>query len=113
LPRHLERRLDRLRSATDEIDVVEAGRGVFDEAVGETLGCLSREERGVGVGERVELLVQRRNHVGVAVAEAGDGGAARGVEITAPAGVDNLEARPRDGDGHDGVCGAVQNVRHR
>ena len=38
LARHLERRLDRLRSAADEIDVIEPGRSVLDQTVGKALG---------------------------------------------------------------------------
>ena len=45
-----------------------AGR-VGDQRVGELLGDLGGEERGVGIGELVELLVQRRGDGGMAVAE--------------------------------------------
>ena len=64
------------------------------------------------VGERVELSVQRGDHVGMAVAEAGDGRAAGRVEIAAAVGVDDLDARAGDRDGHVNICSAMQNMRH-
>ena len=51
LARQLERRLDRLRSAADEEDVVEPRRRVRDEVVGELLGGLRGEEARVRVFE--------------------------------------------------------------
>ncbi len=112
LSRHLERRLDRFGPAADEIDVIDAVGRVLDQPVGQTLGGFGGEEGRVGVGERVQLPMQRRDHVGMAVAEAGHRGAARGVEIAPALGVDDLEAGTRDGDGQDGICSAMQNVRH-
>ena len=38
LPRHLQRRLDRLRAAADEIDVRDAGRRVRHQPFGERFG---------------------------------------------------------------------------
>jgi hypothetical protein len=64
------------------------------------------------MGERVDLPVKRRHDVRVAMTEAGHGRPARGVEIAATFGVDDLDSGGRDGDGHDGVCGAVQNMPH-
>ena len=83
LARHLERRLDRLRAAADEVDVAHAGGRVRDQLVGQRLGDLGGEEARVRVGEPVDLRVHRREHVGVAVAEAGHRGAAAGVEVLA------------------------------
>ena len=59
LPRHLQRRFDRLRAAADEIDVREPVRRILDQRVGQSLGDLGGEEAGVGVGELVELRMQR------------------------------------------------------
>ena len=98
LARHLQRRLDRLGAAADEIDVIDAARRVLDQPIGEPLGGLGGEEGGVGVGERVELPVQGRDDVGMAMAEAGHRRAARGVEIAPAFGVDDLDARAGDGD---------------
>ena len=112
LPRHLERGLDRLGPAADQIDVAQARRRVRDEPVGEPLGGLRGEEGGVGVGERVELPAQRRDDLRVAMAEAGDRRAARGVEIAPALGVDDLDAGAEDRDRQVGVCGAMQNMRH-
>ena len=113
LPRHLQRRLDRLRSAADQIDVIDPFGRVLDEPVGKALGGFAGEEGGVGVGEGVELPVQRRDHVGMAMAEAGHRRSAGGVEIAPAVRVEDLDARASDGDRHDGVRGAMQNVRHR
>ena len=38
LPRHFQRRLDRFRSAADEIDVIDACGRVLDQAIGQILG---------------------------------------------------------------------------
>src|SRR6476659_4642578 len=53
LPRHLQRRLDRLRAAAYEVRVADAWGGVGDQPVGEFLGDFGGEEAGVGVGEAV------------------------------------------------------------
>src|SRR5271156_6587041 len=55
LARHLERGLDRLRPAADQIGVAHPRRRDLDQAIGETFGGLGGEEAGVGVGEGVEL----------------------------------------------------------
>ncbi len=112
LARHLERRLDRLRTAAHEIDAIESGRRVLDQAVGEALGDIGGEEARMRIGERVELRAQGGEHVGMAVAEAGDGRASRRVEIAPAVGVDDLDAGAGNGDRHDNVCGAMQNMRH-
>ena len=112
LPRHLERGLDGLGPAADQIDAAQARRRVGYEPVGEPLGGLGGEEGGVGVGERVELPAQRRDHRRVAMAEARDRRAAGGVEIAPALGVDDLDAGAEDRDGQVGVCGAMQNMRH-
>ena len=70
LARHLERRLDRLRTAADQIDALKSGRSVLDQAVGQTLGDLGGEKGRVRVGQRVELPAHRGEHVRMPVAEA-------------------------------------------
>jgi len=82
LARHLQRRFDRLRAAGHEIGVRGAGRGVFDQALGQALGDFGREKARVRIGEPVDLGVHRRQHVGMAVAQAGHGRAARAVEVS-------------------------------
>ena len=112
LPRHLERRLDRLRTAADEIDMAHPGRRVLDQPVGQALGDFGREKARVRIGEGVELPPHRGEHVRMPVAEAGDRGAARRVEIAPTLGVDDLDARAGNGDGHHGISGAMQNMGH-
>jgi hypothetical protein len=110
LPRHLERRLDRLRTAADEIGVGEARRRVLDEAVGEPFGDFGGEEAGMGVGERVELAAQRREHVGMAMAEARHRRAAGGVEIAIAGAVDEFDAGAADGERRRDAGGSVEQM---
>ncbi len=113
LARHLERRFDRLRTAADEIDVIEPGRRVLDQPVGEALCRVGGEKGGMRVSQPVQLIVQRSQDIRMAVAKARDGGPAGSVEIALAVGVDDLDAGAGDGDRHDSVCGAMQNMRHK
>ncbi len=113
LPRHLERGLDRFRAAAHEVGVARAGGRRADEPVGERLRRLGREEARVRVREPVDLRMHRRQHIGVAVAEARHGGAARRVEILLARGVGEIDAATRDGDGRRRAQIAVEDVRHR
>ena len=112
LPRHLERRLDRLRAAADEIDVAQPRRSILDQPVGQLLGHLGGEEAGVRIGELVELLVQGGRHRGMAVAEARHRRTARGVDVALARLVDELDALAADGDGQGAGDLAMQDVGH-
>ena len=112
LPRHLERRLDRLGAAAHEVHVAHPGRRRADQPVGELLGHLGREEARVRVGEPVGLRVHRRQHVGMPVTEAGHRGAAAGIEVLLAGGVGDEHAAAGDGDGRRAAKVAVQDVRH-
>ena len=70
LARHLERRLDRFGTAADEIDMGKPGRRVLDQPIGQALGGFCREKGRVGVGDRVDLLAHRGQHLGMPMAEA-------------------------------------------
>ena len=70
LARHLERRLDRLRAAAYQIDVIEACGSVLDQTVGEAFCGLGGEKGGMCVGELIELLAHGGDHVRMSVAEA-------------------------------------------
>jgi hypothetical protein len=61
--------------------MAEAGRRVGNELLGEFLGGTTREEAGMGIDEAVHLLAHGGQHIGMIVAEAGDSGAAGGVDI--------------------------------
>jgi hypothetical protein len=61
----------------------------------------------VRIGERVQLFVNGGEHIGMAVAKARDGRAARGVEISAPIGVDDLDPRAGYRDRHGNICSAM------
>jgi hypothetical protein len=54
----------------------------LDQVVGQRLGRLGGEEAGVGVAQPLDLGMHRGDHRGMAVAEARDRRAARGVEVT-------------------------------
>ena len=112
LARHLERRLDRLGAAAHEVRVARAGRRRPDQPVGELFGDFGREEARVRVGELVGLRVHRRQHVGVAVPEAGNRGAAAGVEVLLAGGVGDEHAAAGDGDGRRVAKVAVEDVGH-
>ena len=92
LARHLESRLDRLGAAADQIDVAQARGSVLNQPVGESLGGFGGEKGGMRLGKRVKLFAHGGEHVRMTMAEAGDGRAARRVEIAPAVGVDNLHA---------------------
>src|ERR1700730_18631324 len=112
LPRHLDRGLDRFRSAAHEIDLNDALRLVLDQAVREFFGDLGREKTGMGIGERVELLVQRSQDVPMSVSETGDGGAAGRVDVALAVLIEQLDALAADGKGHHGIRRTVKNMGH-
>jgi hypothetical protein len=60
---------------------------------GQFLGHLGGEEGGVGIGAAVDLAVHGGDHVRMAVAERGHGGAAAGVEIGVAGAVAQPDAR--------------------
>src|SRR5580692_12747134 len=64
------------------------------------------------IGQRIELLMHCCQNIGMAVAETGNRGAARGVDIGLAAAVEQLDALAADGNGHHGIGGAVQNMGH-
>jgi hypothetical protein len=107
LPRQLQRRLDRLGSARNEIGARHARWRRRDQGVGERLRRLAGEERGVRVGEAFDLRLERRDHLGMAVAEARDRRTARGVEIALARLVEEVDAAAagRDRGCHLGVAG--------
>ena len=112
LARHLERRLDRLRTAADQIDMAEPGRRVLDQVVRETLGDLGGEKGRVRVSQRIELAAHCVEHIRMPVAEARDRRAPRRIEVAPTLSVDYLDARTGNRDRHRSVWGAMQNMRH-
>ncbi len=63
LPRKLERRLDRFRTAADKIDLTDTLWCVSDQIVRQLFGDARREETGMRIGELVDLLMHRGQHV--------------------------------------------------
>jgi hypothetical protein len=98
LARELERGLDRLGPAGQEVYVRDARRRVGDELVGQLLGDLGGEEAGMRVGDAVDLLVHRAPHLGVPVTEARHRRATRGIEILLAFAVDERDTVSADGD---------------
>ena len=70
LPRDLDRGLDRLRSAADEIDISETAGLMADQLLGEFFRRLGGKERSVGVNELSRLLGHRGKHARVLMAKA-------------------------------------------
>ena len=100
LARHLQRGLDRLGAAADEVGVARcrpAPSAISRSASSSATSVVKK--LGVRVGELVDLRVHRRHHVGVPVAEAGHRGAAGGVEVLLAGGVDDEHAVAGDGTG--------------
>ena len=85
LPRHLQRGFHRLGATTDEIDLrigrVQAAGGRGNQQIRQLFGDAGGEEAGVRVGDLLNLRVHGGAHVRVAVAQARDGCAARGVDV--------------------------------
>ena len=68
-----------------------AGRGRRDQHIGEFLGHFGAEKTGMGVSQPVNLGMHGRQHLGVAVAKAGHGSAAAGIQVS-------FAARIKQGD---------------
>ena len=92
LARHLQGRLHRLGSAGHVVHPFDSGGRPLDQDVRQRLGRFRREEPGVGEGQLVDLFLDGAAHVGVAVPEAGDGGAAGGVEVAFARPIDDVNA---------------------
>ena len=92
--------------------MAKSGRRVLNQAVRETLGDFGGEKGRVRVGQRLELAPHRDQYVRMRMAQAGDGRAARCVEIAPALGIDDLDARAGNRDRHRSVWGAMQNMGH-
>ena len=112
LPGELERGLDRLGAAGDEVDPVDALGRHLDQAIGQPLGRRAREEAGVGVGQLVGLRLDRRDHPRMAMAEAGNRSAAAGVQIAPAVLVDERDALAADRDRVGLLRLAMEDVAH-
>ncbi len=98
LPRQFDARLDRFRSATDEIGVSEPARLMADELLGKRLRRLGGKEGGMGESEPGGLPCNRIQHARMLVAEAGHCGAAGGVEHAMAVLADQPDAFAADGE---------------
>ena len=110
---HLQRRLDRFGSARDEVRVAGPSRRAFDQQIRELLRNLGGEEARMHVGDAIDLRVHRGQHVGMRMAQAGDGGAARCVDVGASVRVRDHDTAGARGDGKRVLQLSVQDVAHR
>ena len=108
----LQRRLDGLRPAGDEIDMLNPVRRVFHQKRGQRLGRLGGEKPGMGKGQPVELRLDRAGYRRMAVAEAGDSRATGPVEIAFAALVDNIAALTGNSDGIACLHASRKDIRH-
>ncbi len=83
-----------------------------DQHVGEPLRGLCAEQRGVRVAEPVDLRLHGRDDMRVAVAEAGDGRAARAVDDLMPGGIAEPDPAAGHGDRRRLAEVAVDDVGH-
>ena len=84
LPGHLQRGLNRLGPAGDEIGIGEAARFVANQCVGQFLSRRGREKAGMGIGEACGLVLDRLDNAGMLMTEATDRRPARGIQDFAP-----------------------------
>ena len=89
LPGQLQTRLHRFRTAGHEVHALEAP-GTVHQEIRQRLGGLGGEERGVGVGNRIDLVLDRLYYVGVTVTQAGNRGTAGCVEVALAVLVDDV-----------------------
>src|SRR3954469_14894428 len=92
LPRHLERRLHRLRAAADEIDVTSAGGTVCNQVRAQLLGNLRGEKARVRVGKLVELRMHGGEHVRMTMPEARHRRAAGRIDVLLACRVPDVDA---------------------
>ena len=88
LARQLERGFHRFGAAADEVDVAQPRGRARRQMLGQLFRRFTGEEAGVCVGELVDLAVQRRRHVRVAMAQARHRGATARIQITLTGRVD-------------------------
>src|SRR5690606_22062806 len=81
LPRQLQRGFDGLRTARDEVDVIQIARRAGRKEIGQVFADLRREEGRMRVRQLFQLLAGGGDDFGMTVAEAGDGGAAGSIDI--------------------------------
>ena len=113
LPRELESRFDRFRTAAREPRFGEARRRIRYQIVGKRFHGLVRKKTRVRKFEMVDLGFDRIPHPRIAVAETRNGGAAGSIEITLALRVDQIDAVAFDGHGKFSIeAVAVESACH-
>ncbi len=108
----LERGLDRLGAAGDVVDLADPLGRRIDQQRGQRLGRLVGEKGRVRIGQLIDLLLDRLDHLRMAVPKAGHGGTATGVDIALAGGVDQIDPLAADGERHFGAWIAVEYFSH-
>ena len=90
LTRQLQRRLDCLRPAGHEIDMLDTGRRMLDQQCGQRLGRRRGEEPCMRKGKLVDLRLDGVDHRRMAVPETGDSRSAGPVEIALAVSIDDI-----------------------
>src|SRR5258706_743856 len=112
LPGHLERSLDRFRSAAYKIYMVQSLRRIRNKPVCQLFGSFGCEETCMGVGKFIELPMQSRKHIRMRMTKARYCGTTRSVDIAFAIGAEQFDALASDRHRHDCVCVAIKNMRH-
>ena len=113
LTRHLQRRLDRLRSAADQIYVLQSLGRAAGQVIGKSLCRLGREKAGVRERQSIDLRVHRRGDDRVTMAQAGHRSAAAGVEVLLASRVEQEDAFAADRNRRGDVQMPMEDVGHR
>src|SRR5450759_489201 len=112
LARELERRLHRLRATGAEIHPFYARGRIFDQLAGQAFHGLVGEKRSVRERQLIQLCLDRVDHRAIAVAQAGDGCPAAGVEIALAIQIDDVRPVAADCNRIFVFRIAVENLAH-
>ena len=111
LARQLQSRFRTFRPGRAEIGGGQTARRAIEDDVREFLRRPADEAAGVGIGHGGGLATNGVGNAAIAVAEAGDSGAARSIDDCPAVLQMKANALTRNGHGRDGA-GAMQNTRH-
>jgi len=109
---HLQCRLDGFGTAGQEVDPAQTVRSAVDQRLGEVLGRLGGEERGMRERQPFGLGFDRGDDVGVAMPETRHRRAAGSVEVAPAFGVDDVDSVTVIGHRQPGIRRAVEDMRY-
>ena len=111
LPRDLQRRLNDLRSATDDVGVRKPLGRALEQTLSQLLRGLAGEERRVHAVEASALVAHRGHHSRMATARAREGRPAAGIRLASADAIGQPQALAEDCDWQLGPERAVQQTR--